>query len=323
MRSRNMLRGAFIALLLLGLTVATAAPPAAAQVPGGEDATRTNTQVSATPPSQPIRPLSTPAVIPVEITYTYQPQSQALLATQINLEVVDRPSWAIATISPETVFAPIQQGGTGTDSSRQSTVSTTLVVQTTADAPAFQQGNIRIQANAQQNQGLAASSGTTTVPIVADFFSILDAGIPQTVRIARPQESIDVPITITNLGNADTTVFINRQGENPQPGAGVLFTSPSPRTVPSKQQGSQDNTLDVPVSLQAPYQNGYINQPGVLNLQITSNYALDTQEQGMTTQVAMLITTKGFYVPGPGPAILIAALGALALALGKRKGLRD
>lgn len=304
-------------LVLVGLTVAVS-PMAAAQTPGGT--TDTTTQVRVQTPSQAIPPLSTPVPLEVSVQYCYQPQSKALLATPIQLSITDNPSWAIATVTPSTVYVPIQAAGTSTDGQQCETVTTDLVVQTTADAPAFQQGKIAVQAQAESNQGLAASSGQTQVPVSSAFFSLLNAKVPKSVVTARPQADLTFPVSVDNLGNAQTTVYVSPS--NPEK-LSLQVTKPSPTNIPSKQQGAKDNSATIPVSVQTPYKNGYLNRPDVLNLDITSNYAFDVAQKGMQTSVSLLITTKGFYVPGPGALLMLASMAGVALVLGRRNGLQD
>lgn len=313
MRTRNLLRGMLLTFLLLGLTAAAFVPMAAAAATPG---TETTTEVTAVAPKQPIQPLGTPAVIPININYTYQAQSNSLVPTTINLKVVNAPTWAIATISPATVYAPIQKSTVG--GSQTAKVHATLIIQTTQDAPAYTIGNVQIEADAQSNGGgaLGASTGTVQIPISASYFSILDASVPNSVVIARPQQTLNFPLTVTNLGNADTTVLVTANAQ----GTGLQVSTPPPKTVLSKNAAKGANTIQIPISVETPYHNGYINTPSVLSLHVASNYAYDVKQKGMDTQLSLLITTKGFYVPGPGAGALIGSLAALALVL-RRKSL--
>lgn len=307
MDANKMMKGFIALLVLIGLTVAATPVSAQDQLQGGD----TNTQVDIASPSGPIQPLSGLERLEVTITYRYQPGGADLVATPINIEVTDQPSWVVATVTPSTVYADVEE--TPGDDSGSTEVTATLVVQTTADAPAFEQGTISIEASAQANGNLAGSSGTANVPVRAGFYSIVTAQTPKKVVTARPQQNVDFPITVTNGGNANQNIFLSVES-----GAEQLVQStvlPGTFEVASKQQGSEDNTATVTVSVQTPFQNGYINEPGVLSLAVDSAYSLDPSERGQSTRVTMLVTTKGFYVPGPGLLLSLAGMAGVALAM--------
>ncbi len=307
MDTTTLKKGLLALLVIFGLTVGST--PVSAQLSGAP----TNTEVVPGDPGGPVQPLSDLARIPVVINYRYSPGGADLVATPINVEITNNPSWITATMSPSTVYAPVEE--TNQDGQQTVQVESTLVLQTTADAPAFQQGNVQIQATAQSNGNMEGSSGTATVAVTAGFYSILNAQTPQKVVTARPQQKVDLPITITNLGNANTNVFLDIESGDEKLIQNTVL--PSPVTVPSKQQGSKDNTQTVLVQVQTPFKNGYINEPGVLSMKISSTYALDQSVKGMSTRVSSLITTKGFYVPGPTMPAMLASLLGVALVMGR------
>lgn len=310
MVTKNVPRGVLIGLLVLvGMIVAVAGSAAAQE---GLQGAQTRTQLSATPPSEPVRPLSGLENINVDVTYTYQEGGFAFVTTPIELEVTNSPSWITATLSPSTVYMPVD-GQSG-----EVTRSSTLVVQTTANAPAFQQGNIQIEGVARQNGDLAPSQGSTTVPVQAGFYSVIDAQTPKPVVIAGPQEQIDFPIEVTNFGNGEQTIFLNTN----QKSGGLDIVLPGAFTVSSQAGGDEDNTRTSTVSIQTPFQNGYINQPGTFTLDVSSAYALDQSNEGMSTRISSLVTTKGFFVPGPGAVAALVSFAGVALALNRRRGPR-
>lgn len=309
MLATHRLRGATLLLLvLLGLTLVVSTP-AAAQSPteGGQ----TRTQLVADPPSEPIRPLSGLKNVQLEVTYTHQEGGASFVTTPIELQVTNSPSWITALVTPSTVYAEVHDGQGGS-----STVTANVVVQTTSNAPAFRQGNIEIEGHARQNGDLAESTGRTTIPIQAGFYSVVDAQTNQSVVVAGPQEQIDFPVTVTNFGNGDQTISLNIS----QQSGGMDIVLPGTITVSSQATGAQDNSREIPVSVQTDYQNGYINRPGTFALDVTSAYALDQSNEGMSTRVSALVTTKGFFVPGPGA---LAAAVALAAAGGALRVRRD
>lgn len=306
-------RGATLLLLVLVGLALVASTPAAAQDP--TQGAQTRTQLSATPPGEPVRPLSGLQNVDLSVTYTYQEGGASFVTTPIELQVTESPGWITAIVTPSTVYVPVEDGQGGS-----TTVTTTVVVQTTSEAPAFQQGNIEIEGQARQNGDMAPSSGTTTIPIQAGFYSVIDARTNKSIVVAGPQEQIDFPVEVTNFGNGDQTISL----EQSEKSGGLDVVLPGTITVSSTATGGQDNARELPVSVQTAYENGYINRPGTFNLDVTSAYALDQSNGGMSTRVSALVTTQGFFVPGPGTLLTaLAGVAAAGGALRLRRGGRD
>lgn len=292
-----------LGLALLVVVLLAVADSSAAQDPlsGGE----TRTQLAAEPPNEPIQPLSGLRNIPLDVTYVYQEGGASLVTTAIEVEVTDRPSWASVSVTPSTVYVPVRDGEGG-----QGTVTTNLVVQVNADAPAYQQGTIELTASARRNGNLGPSQGTTTIPIQAGFYSVLDAQTPRPLVVAGPQDVVEFPVTVSNFGNGDQTVTLSIS----QGAEDLDIVLPGTFTTPSKVAGGETNTRTVTVTVQTAFRTGYINAPGTFSLDVSSAYALDQSEEGMSTRISALVTTKGFYVPGPAPGLAAAVLAGVALA---------
>ncbi|MCA1813164.1 MAG: hypothetical protein LC624_04325, partial [Halobacteriales archaeon] len=277
----------------------------------------TTLKMEITPPTQAIKPLGPVISLPIKVSYTYNPQaSVALASTPIALKVTNAPSWVVTTLSPSTVYIPVSQVNDvqGTSGGKDQD-NAFLLVSTTADAPAFQQGTIEVQADAPQNGQLQTATTKTQIAVQADFFSIIEATTPSSIQKAKPQAQVSYPVTVTNFGNAQTKVsfFTDNVPDKWQ------VTPPPPVTLLSKQQGGNQNSKTVNVVVQTPFSNGYLNVVGAITVRITSAYALDPKVVGDSTIVSTLTTTKGFYVPGFEPLFGLMAIGGLAIAL-RRKG---
>lgn len=167
--------------LLLALAaaaiVAGAAGLASGQGPSPEAETRT--YLAAAPPA-PLEPGAT-AEVPVEVTYAYQEGSSAVSdgPTLVFLSVRDAPSWIDARFGTWVLEAPVEVGGT------QAVLTTTLPVALEGDAPAGEEGAVELEAYGSENGGMAASSGSTTVPVqVADGGSQDGSGSASTASSA-------------------------------------------------------------------------------------------------------------------------------------------
>ncbi|HLE96121.1 MAG TPA: hypothetical protein VI997_02020 [Candidatus Thermoplasmatota archaeon] len=301
-----------VAMLTLS-AVAALAPAASAQT-GQAD---TTTEISITPYDTPIKPLSGIISIPISIVYTYT-AGVAIVPTAISLTVSEAPPWAVISISPSTVYVnPLNTGAaqdsTGVGKQARPATPPKMLVSTTADAPAFSPANVKITATAKANGDLKESSGADSTLITADFFSILDASAAQTIQLARPQKQVVYPITVQNFGNANTKTFYEITSKPD----GWQVQEPIPLTLEAKQQGGKQTTATVNLNILTPYHNGYLNEVGAITMKITSNYALDTKQKGDTTQVSVLTTVKGFYVPGPSGLFVVLAIAGAALVLGR------
>lgn len=312
------LRVAFLTALVAMTAFAGLAPQAGAQLAHcgtAETTCRTTTEVRVTAPSAPIKPLGPFTIVPVTVVYGYQSTATAAIAsTPITLTISSQPPWAIATLSQSVVYASVTQTEASQEF-RYRELPTTLQVSTTADAPAFQQGNIEITATAAANGALLGSEGKAQVPIQADYFSIIEASVPTTIQKAKPQAQVVYPITVTNFGNQLTKVefIVESAPEKWQ------VTPPSPITLESRQAGGKQTAKTANLVVQTPFWNGYLNVVGAITIRLNSWYALDPKVVGDRTIVSTLTTTKGFYVPGFEPLVALAAIGAAAAALGARR----
>ena len=298
-----------LAAALMGTVFAALAPTAEAQ------GSQYSIVLSLTPPSEKVKPLQGQIVFQGKVDFTGEPSNQGnLIGVPIEYKVTKQPAWAAVTISPGSDVIALTQGSGG-----QFIGSKTFTVSVTANdqAPAFQSDTIEITVTAKPTvPNTPQKSAAQAVPIQADFFSILDVQLAQAIQQDRPQSTVTFPLRITNLGNGNTKVnFAIAEGGNPQ---NLNAPLPIPITLQSKQAGGNAIMAEVPLQIQLPYQNGYMNEVGVVTYKITSNYALDSKLKGDETTLSVLVTTKGFYVPGPGPILMLGLLAAVAMVLRRR-----
>lgn len=308
----NLRVGLLIAVLMFPMLVssATAQGPQCGSL-GASCAT--TVQLTIAPPTQPVKPLGPLLVLPINLDYTYSPSAGAIAPTSIQLTVTQFPPWAVATVSPSSILAPVQPVGQGAAQQTVQGMQSFLLISATQDAPAFTNGIIEVTATASPNGNLQGSNGVVSIPIQADFFSIIEATTPTAIQKAKPQAQVSFPITVTNFGNALTKVeFLFDEGAIPDK---WQVTPPSPVTLQARQQGQQQNTKTVNLLVQTPFQNGYMNVVGAITVRLRSTYALDPKVIGDSTIVSTLTTTKGFYVPGFDPILALMAIGVVGAAL--------
>lgn len=311
-------RQRFMPYVLAGLLTVSAIAAVAGPVQAQGTNAPSTVEIKITPYQEPIKPLSGFAVLQAEVKYSYfAAGSTALVASKVQLKVAEQPPWAVVTISPSTLLFTIQ----GTPSGNTVTApaqKVSIIVTTTADAPAFTAGNLRIQANAEANQPIGPSNAEDQTLIQADFFSILDAQVQQPIRVVGPQKAVDFPVTVSNFGNANTKVLFELASE---PSGGLVVPIPQPVTLEARQTGGKNTQQTVQFSIQTPFRNGYLNQPGLANLKLKSAYALDAQKKGEELTLSVLVTTKGFYVPGPDSVLMLAGIAiAAGIVMAKTNG---
>lgn len=296
---------------LLGAVFAALVPVAEAQASGPQY----NIVISLTPPTEKVKPLQGQINFQGKVDYTGDPSSSGnIVGVPVSYKVTKAPAWAAVTVSPgsDVITMPATPGAQATGS-RTFTVSVTASDQ----APAFQSDTIEITATVTPTTpSTPPKSAAQTVPIQADYFSILDVQLAQAIQQDRPQSTVTFPVKITNLGNGATKInFAIAEGGNPQ---NLNALVPGPVTLQSKQAGGNQISTEIPLQIQLPHQNGYMNEAGTVVYKITSNYALDSKLKGDETTLSVLVTTKGFYVPGPGPILLVGLLMAIAAVMRRR-----
>lgn len=291
--------------LLVGAIALAFVPTAAAQNSG-------NVIVSLSQPSEQVKPLQG------SVTFTGTATLNADMGGAVNAigipvtyTVANKPAWAQVLVSPSTdVFPPPTGAPSGVAYTQ--TKSFTVTVTASQDAPAFTAETIEITATPTAGAaGGSYTAGKGQAQIQAGYFSIIDVQLAEPIAVERPQSKVAFPLKITNFGNANTKVSF----ELVSAAEGFQTVIPNPVTLQSKQAGGNQISADIPLTIQTPYKNGYMNEVGVINYKLTSAYALDPKLKGDESPVSVLVTTRGFYVPGPSPILFLGLIGVVALVL--------
>ncbi|HEX2021693.1 MAG TPA: hypothetical protein VHH36_03220 [Candidatus Thermoplasmatota archaeon] len=301
------------ALALVGVVFTTLVPTAAAQ---------TQQPVALTLKIEPqrdqaLKPLQQQITLrgTVEFAADAATPRTSFTGIQVQLTKTTGPGWATVVFNPPTLVLTFDAPA---GAEQQATASGTfdMVISASDQAPAFQDTEIVVQAKSASSQAFQEKTATASVSVHADYFSILDIALPESIKVERPQTPAAFPITITNFGNGPTKVNfeIEARPENEK----FTIIPPSSIQLESKQVGGSQITKDAILQVQTPYKNGYMNEPGAVTVKITSHYATDSTLVGASDKVTVLVTTKGFYVPGPSPVLLIGLLAIAAFVLRRR-----
>lgn len=302
------MRNRTLSIVLLAAFVGTAfvamIPTAAAQQSG-------SITVQLNAPSEVVKPLQAPIQFSGKVTFTADYGVAAgLIGVPVSYTVTKQPAWATVLVSPATDIFPAPTAGANAAYTAERPI--TVTVTASDQAPAFQADTIEITATTTAPAPGKSFTGKSSVPLTAGYFSILDIQLAEAIKVERPQMPVIFPVKIQNFGNANTKVTFEIG-----PGTSTALQVPVPGsvTLQSKQAGGNAISADVPLTIQTPYKNGYMNEVGIVNYKITSAYALDPKIKGDESSVSVLVTTRGFYVPGPSPLLFVGLLGAIALVL--------
>lgn len=245
-------RGALVLLLLALLTSGAAAQQEAMP----------KVVVAIDPYASPLMPLAGVTALPLRITVDCALLTTAPpTATRVEIAVTATPAWLAATVSPASVFVPVSDCR-----GANVTLTSSLLVGPSADAPAFMPAEVRVSADVRSATP-AVGEGVTL--LMADFFSIIDVSGPDLYDGA-PQQTTTCAITVSNFGNANTKVTFDVTeapvGWNVQP--------PTPMTLEAKQQGGTKTVETVGLNVQPPSDitGGAV---GAFRVEVRSHYAPD------------------------------------------------
>jgi len=307
MRVKNLMNFILVAGLLAGVF--------AALVPTASAQQQQSLVITVTPNDSKVKPLQGGLTYTAKAVLTYDQSAQAgVIGVPVSFTPGAKPNWASVLVSPNNAIFTLGAGGTP-GAQGTSSIDLTITVTATSDAPAFQPETVTINAATNPGPPGKSISGTGQFQIQADYFSILDVQVAEPVKVERPQVPVVFPVKITNLGNANTKVTWSVHDSSP----GLVVPVPPALIVQSKQAGGTTNTADVTVTVQTPYHNGYLNEVGTVNYDLKSAYAIDPTVKGDSAQVSLLITTRGFYVPGPELGLLLGAFVVVAALVRKAR----
>jgi hypothetical protein len=198
-------------------------------------------------------------------------------------------------------------GSAGTESSATFSVTTRVPVGTTFTlTPA-----VTVQGRYDQGGLTGTISAVNQIIQIEPYYKLeVDTPPPQEIGAG---EFVYFAIKITNVGNTeDTYEFIFQNLEKLQE-IGWIVATITPKTF------QEDDVKTITVSAQAPQTwSLWRNEVTPFNLRILSQQSVE-EGGNVRYDVPLYVRQKGIYIPGFSPIFLIAGLGAVALAMGKRR----
>ncbi|HVL87408.1 MAG TPA: hypothetical protein VM681_05295 [Candidatus Thermoplasmatota archaeon] len=299
---------ACLALLLLPGWAAAQGP--GADCPGDAPVCRTTTVVTVDPADVTIEPLTGHAIVRVVVQYTYPVPNGALSATRIRLELDTPDSTFVATVSPSTLFARVQNAPAGGSATITETLEAEAFVAATAQATAFVPASLRVRAEAERNGGLGNSSGEATFAARAAFRPAADLALPPEGVSLPAGGSASVSAVVTNYGNARTRFSLTLESW-PE---GYEFTLPdAPIVLDAPVGGGEPVTAAV---VRVEIRRGLLADPGNATFHLTGEYAGDAEPTNATRAFSTSAEVRlggERPIPAPGAATALTVLAIPAL----------
>jgi len=203
---------------------------------------------------------------------------------QVKLEIIDEPEWCKASLDTNTLNFDIKK-------KCSEPKNTSLFVSVDENAPAFQQGIIKIGAKSTSIKGLiftkvASGNDTFEIPFIVGYMPVIDFTLSEgAYKEIPPLNTTTIPINITNLGNGRTEVIIEIiQNES----STLIANCPSMIVIDSPISG-EENTKEVEISIK-PYENFSME---TIRIQLTPTYYQDPMLQGKPCVVTFTVKNDG------------------------------
>lgn len=300
-----MARRSVMIVLLLGAALGGLATSANAQGTAGE----AQGQITCGAGPAQIQPLGAPGQWSCQLSVQFPGGSGGLGDPAnfftVTLQDQSSPSWGNVIIAPASLIVQYAPGETVT---KDFSVSIAL----TQNAPAFEATKVTIGGSASSGSPQGMSVAPTQLTVTPGYFNLYNVRLEQKIGQGGPQDSVKYPVVIDNFSNGDTRFEFALINQDNLP-SGFQPVVPEPLVLNSKATGGEQTSGTVQFEVYTPFQNGYVNEIGAIQLKIDSFYAVDTNIRGASSQVSTLTQARGFYVPGP--AAPLVALGMLGAAL--------
>lgn len=253
-----------------------------------------------------VRPITGEGKIEATITLTVDQGGKSISPMILTIQESTDKSWATVVLSQYSAAVKVPDNG------GEIPVKVTGTVYLTRDAPAFSTANIVIKASSTGGtcvQPPKEAEGKTSVK--AGFYGKMQARLEKTIDGAGQNSKVTIPLIVENFGNGE--ILTKYKLENAEK-TKVDVILPGNIIVPTAIGTSLDPKQILPIDIQTPYKNGYMNDVAPVVITITSESSEDPEIKGQDATVTALIRTQGVYVPGFELTTLMAA--ALAALVG-------
>lgn len=245
-------------------------------------------------------------------------QTFIITNAQIKLTVVNPPDWAAISLANPNPYVPI--------STETQETQTTLQIAAHKDAPA-QGFSLRIQAETDPvlNGHVPSQEAYLDIQFQPGYIPLINVYTAEPNVVVAPQETVNFPIEITNLGNKETIV---RARITDKPDGWATLLPQSQIIIPSA-RGGGDNTDTLTFSVTPPYGFGWHNELETISLEFTPEFS-PPQGGGNTSafvgspvQFQVTLRNRGFSTPGYEFILVLAAIGIILFVGRKWRKFQD
>lgn len=201
---------------------------------------------------------------------------------EIELSIVEKPDWCDASIANPTVsILP--------DDTEPAKARLTLTV--TEQAPAFQQGTVKIKATNKEISGIFFTRITKEefeydISFEIGYLMKLNYTTNNTLMEIPPINETNIPIKIKNLGNGDTTVLIEIK-DMPEK---WNITYPPSVTLASP-ISDEENEKEINIKVKPPKDFSI----ETITVSLTSHYSGSPEIEGQTENLQIVLKNDGSY----------------------------
>lgn len=218
----------------------------------------------------------------------------------IDLEITDRSPWVTATLSQLSLQARVTPD-------EPYTLITKLSLQVSDDAPAFQLGYVTIKASAKTIGLIKGYEKAFTLNFVADYKPLIKPELPgSNAKTIGPLDTATFPITIENLGNARTIVYLKVVNTSVPNEWVAIVTDQVTLEEGTGSTGTAYLTIKPPKGI------GYHDDDATISVSLQPVQADNAANKGDIIYQTVLVESRGFSTPGFES---IGFLGALAIVM--------
>jgi len=224
---------------------------------------------------------------------------------KIQLDIIDSSPWCSAALKSNIVYVNF---------SKNQTTTATIYIILNEDAPAYGSGYISLNATAKGVVGtpLKPYKNTFTLSFTPTYIPYINVNLSKinTVEVT-PMEKAVFAITIENLGNARTKVFLEVKNL-PESWQGVVTNE----ITLGETLGSSNTAY---LTVQPPKNFGFHNEKEIIRVALTPVRAENISDRGDTTFVTFLVKSKGVGTPGFDSGIILPAFVFVCIGFYLRK----
>ena len=224
---------------------------------------------------------------------------------EVQLEIIEKPEWCEASLNNNAFNFKVKRSCSEPENA-------SLSISVNENAPAFIKGEIKIKATSTLIKGLiftkvAEGNATFEIPFSVGYLPLIDVSLSEgDYKEIPPLNTSTIPISITNLGNGETTVIINVKTNDSN-----TFELKYPTSVtidPPLLGGEYKKEIEIEIY-------AYKNlSTETFVVELTPQHYSQSSLQGETTTIDLTIKNDGSYIEENGLEIdLTLILGIIAV----------